>query len=86
LNNGRYFHTATLLNHGQVLIPAGTGALHSAELYDPASGTFSITGSLNIRRIDHSAVLLQNGQAMAVAGYNGNGGNIDCLSIAELFH
>jgi len=39
------FHTATLLNNGQILIPAGTGARNSAELYDPASGTLSITGS-----------------------------------------
>lgn len=86
LNNGRYFHTATLLNNGQVLIAAGTGALNNAELYDPTSGTFSVTGSLNIRRTDHSAVLLRNGQAMAVGGYNGNGGNIGYLSSAELFH
>jgi hypothetical protein len=47
---------------------------------------FSVTGSLNIRRTDHSAVLLQNGEAMAVGGYNGIGGNIGHLSSAELFH
>jgi hypothetical protein len=60
--------------------------LNSAELYDPTSGKFSVTGSLNIRRTDHSAVLLQNGEAMAVGGYNGIGGNIGYLSSAELFH
>ena len=42
LNNGRCVHTATLLNNGQVLIAAGTGARQSAELYDPTSGTFRI--------------------------------------------
>jgi hypothetical protein len=60
LNNARSFHTASLLNNGQVLIAAGTGALNSAELDDPTSGRSGVTGSLNIRRTDRSAVLLHN--------------------------
>jgi len=68
-------------------MPAGSDALNSAELYDPASGTFRIMESLNIRRTDHSAGLLRNGQAArAIGGYNENGGNIGYLSSAELFH
>ena len=60
-----------LLNNGQVWIAAGTGARQRAELYDPTSGTFSNRASLNVGRTDDSAVLLENGQAMAVGGYNG---------------
>jgi hypothetical protein len=37
-------------------------------------------------RTDHSAVLLGNGDAMVVGGYDGSGGNIGYLSSAERFH
>ena len=44
-------HTATLLPNGMVLVAAGSGfhseILRSAELYDPASRTWSFTGSLD---------------------------------------
>ena len=46
-------HTATLLPNGKVLVAGGCngdGVLTSAELYDPASGTWSATGSLNTAR------------------------------------
>ena len=66
------------------LIAASTGARQSTELYDPTSGTFSNTASFNIGRTDHSALLLQNGQATAVGGYKGNGGNIECLLSAVI--
>src|SRR5437870_12244022 len=50
-NTGRYLHTATLLSNGMVLVAGGLdntfNATPSAELYDPASGTWTATGSLN---------------------------------------
>ena len=64
LNNGRYYHTATLLKNGQVLIAAGSDRA-SAELYKTTSGTFSVIGSLNTGRIYHAAVLLTNGEVLA---------------------
>ena len=43
----RYGHTATLLPDGRVLVsggsPDGSSALGSAEIYDPALGTWSPT-------------------------------------------
>ena len=49
LNTARYLHTATLLQNGMVLVAGGTGGvLPSAELYDPASRSWTATGSLNI--------------------------------------
>jgi len=49
MNAARAEHTATLLPNGKVLIAAGfdpSGILiASAELYDPASGTFTLTGA-----------------------------------------
>src|SRR6266480_4313393 len=46
LNTARDLHTASLLPNGMVLVAGGaaTGDLASAELYDPASGTWTPTG------------------------------------------
>ena len=47
LATARCIHTATLLPSGKVLLAAGynynIGFLASAELYDPAAGTFAPT-------------------------------------------
>ena len=51
-------HTATLLPNGKVLVAGGMTAAtfsSSAELYDPASGTWTTTGSLDTARVDHTA-------------------------------
>jgi len=71
----RYGYTETLLANGKVLIAGGTtngdntGTLASAELYDPASGTFALTGSLNTGRfISSSAPLLPNGNVLITGG------------------
>jgi streptogramin lyase len=78
LNIGRYGHTATLLTNGKVLVAAGIGivgtspiptVLSSCELYDPSTGTWTLTGSLKITRSDHTATLLQNGKVLVAAGY-----------------
>ena len=71
----RYDHTATLLPNGKVLVAGGTASddtnpdIFSAELYDPATGTWSGTGSLNSIYGPHTATLLKNGKALAVGGY-----------------
>jgi len=45
---GRTYHTATLLNNGEVLVAGGRGVgdpdITSAELYNPSTGTFSFRG------------------------------------------
>jgi N-acetylneuraminic acid mutarotase len=69
----RSVHTATLLPNGKVLVIGGYnyeggGDLNSAELYDPATGTWSITGSLNTPRAYHTATLIQNGKVLVVGG------------------
>ena len=82
----RATHTATLLNSGKVLIVGGIdnngNVLASAELFDPASGTFSGTGSMSTRRMNHSATLLGNGKVLIAGGCDGSG---TCLSSAELY-
>ena len=58
----------------------GSNSLSSAELYDPASGTWTATGSLVTARFRHTATLLPSGQVL-VAG----GADRDSLSSAELY-
>ena len=72
LATARYSHTATLLPNGKVLVAGGDngGALASAELYDPASGTWTATGSLATARDYHTATLLPNGKVLVAGGLN----------------
>ena len=81
-------HTATLLPDGKVLLAGGdeygnNNALPSAEVYDPADGTFSVTGSMSTGRLYHAAALmLNNGTTLVCGGYNGS----DSVSSAELYN
>src|SRR5438552_17395831 len=50
LNAARSGHTATLLPNGKVLVVGGAFDDNSAELYDPAIATWSLTGRLNSGR------------------------------------
>ena len=66
-----------MLPNGKVLVAGGyndVGILTSAELYDPASGTWTATGSLTTARQLHTATLLPNGKVLVAGGYNGFGG------------
>jgi len=49
------------------------GGLASAELYDPITGQWSVTGNLNVERRGHIAVLLPNGKVLAATGAAGAG-------------
>ena len=81
----RYQHTATLLPNGKVLITGGlngTSAFSSAELYDPATGSFTLlTGTMATARSAHTATLLPNGKVLITGGWNGTA----ALSSAELY-
>ncbi len=84
----RYSHTATLLPTGKVLVVGGADGsfdsmifISTAELYDPASGTFTATGSMNAVRLSHTATLLPSGKVLIAGGNSG----LDASSSAELY-
>jgi len=72
MTTARSSSTATLLNDGRVLIVGGSdghGEMGTAELYDPALGTFSRTGGLAGARSGHSATLLADGRVLVAGGW-----------------
>jgi hypothetical protein len=87
--SGHSGHTATLLPSSKVLIAGGGNYI--AELFDPGTGTFSLTGSMLVPRTFHTATLLPSGQVVvtgsleqvSLTGSTCRGGP---LGSAELYH
>lgn len=70
----RYRATATLLPSGKVLIAGGDddeaddSPVATAELYDPATGRFTKTGSMSVARDWATAILLRDGRVLVAGG------------------
>jgi N-acetylneuraminic acid mutarotase len=99
MSSPRYQHTASLLGNGMVLVAGGnnmigtcscTTFVNSADLYSPASNSFTPTGSLVTARYAHTATVLANGMVLVAGGFGGptstlqNGGAP--LPSAELYN
>jgi hypothetical protein len=93
LNTRRRSHTATLLPNGKVLVAGGFVdepgtilggfTIRTVELYDPATGSWTSTGSLAQQRYQHTATLLPNGKVLVVGGDGHYSGGIQAT--AELY-
>lgn len=67
----RCLHSAILLADGRVLVAGGDSAANvwsSAEIYNPATKRWSMTGHMNSTRFDTAIVMLSNGKLLAPAG------------------
>src|SRR5712692_7373592 len=72
MSAARYWHTATLLNNGTVLVAggrSGSSIAASAEVYDPSADTWSPTGSMSSPRYLHTATLIDGGFVLVTGGY-----------------
>jgi hypothetical protein len=89
-NTPRFHHTATLLQTGQVLIAGGEtdpvpdGSYNSAEIFSPASWTFtSLSAPMVSAREGHAATLLNDGTVLITGGDLPPNGS---LNSAEIFN
>jgi hypothetical protein len=86
----RFLHSATRLRDGRVLVAGGayldsqfqTVIVASAEVFDPGTGNWTATGSLNEARVLHTATMLAAGRVLAAGGA---GGDQTSLASAELY-
>jgi len=83
MHDARALATATLLQDGRVLVVGGyagssVDGLASAEIWDPATRTFTPTGSMARPRVGHAAALLNDGRVLVVGGQdNAIGSELD---------
>jgi hypothetical protein len=75
MNASHSEHTATLLPDGRVLVAGGSvggggtgGSISTAELYDPATGTWSLIAYMGTARFSHTATLLPDGRVLVAGG------------------
>ena len=78
----RAAHTATLLQDGRVLVVGGMQRV-TAEIYDPLTGTWSLTGSMGEVHLGHTATLLDDGGVLVTGPEWGGAGHLP--RIAEVY-
>ncbi|MEW6744931.1 MAG: hypothetical protein AB1486_19430 [Planctomycetota bacterium] len=78
LTGARATHSGTLLPDGKVLVAGGIVgsitapvSIDTAEVWNPATGTFHAVGNLNTTRSTHDAILLADGTVLLVGGAGG---------------
>jgi hypothetical protein len=81
MHTARYDHEAVLLDDGRVIVAGGVSIpqfgyvefLTSAEIYDPATGSWSTTGSMAVGRFDHAMARLADGRVLVAGGETSGG-------------
>lgn len=91
MNESRYYHTATLLLNGKVLVTGGNQVLNgvataskTAEIYDPSTNAWSMVASMSTNRILPTATLLSGGRVLVAGGADAGAVNVtDSVEIYE---
>jgi hypothetical protein len=89
----RRLHSATPLDGGKVLVAGGTSGsarlspgLPSAEIYDPAGGTWKAAAAMHEPRYGHSAVVLPSKKVLVAGGTaTRSGDSLRSLRTAEIY-
>ncbi|WP_438007571.1 kelch repeat-containing protein [Sorangium sp. So ce321] len=88
MSSPRNDHAAALMPDGRVLVTGGNNLdvdvfhLDSAEVLDPASGTWSPVGDMHDGRAHHTATALPDGRVL-VAGGSGIGGALESAEVLD---
>lgn len=88
----REYHSSVRLADGRILVAGGTSvsdgafALASAEIYNPATGTWATTGSMATSRNVFAAVLMADGRVLIAGGSKGGEGAYATTANCEIYN
>jgi len=96
---GRLGHSLTVLADGRVLAAGGSSSAGpgqtgggqtirpdaSAEIYDPANGTWASAGSMASPRFEHTATLLADGRVLMAGGLGPRSSGVGPLASTEVY-
>ena len=91
MNSSRDFPTANLLSNGTVLLVGGfisyqtNLSASSAEIFDPATNAFMLTGSMSTPRTHHTASLLPGGTVLVAGGVPNTINGTPAKATAEIY-
>jgi hypothetical protein len=90
MSAARFLPACVLLDSGKLLVTggldaAGTASTATAELYDPATGAFTATGSMSTARYWHTATKLADGKVLVAGGCTGGWPCLSSTASAELY-